>query len=84
VIETANSERDPVAEDAWSTVWLHGNWRYLTSQMTTPAKEMAADHVARWMAEMDAADRCPARAEPEELRWWRRCDDVANVLKEST
>lgn len=57
--------------DAWGSVWLHTDWRYVTKQMTTPAKEYAADCVARDLAGLDAADGVPTRAEPDGLRWWR-------------
>lgn len=57
-------------DEAWGTVWLHADWRYLTKQMSTPEREHAADAVARWMAKLDEADG-EVRTEPEELRWWR-------------
>jgi hypothetical protein len=62
---------DLVADGAWGTVWLHGKWRYLTSQMTTAEREHAADAVARWSAMLAAEDNDPDRSEPEGLRWWR-------------
>jgi hypothetical protein len=58
-------------DDAWGTVWLEGNWRYLTSKMTTPAREHAADAVARWSAALAKTDGEPDRGEPGGLRWWR-------------
>jgi hypothetical protein len=61
---------DP-GDDAWGSVWLHGDWRQLTRQMDTPAREHAAAAVMRWMRALDAVDGRPARPEPEELRWWR-------------
>jgi hypothetical protein len=60
------SHPDPVNDEAWGSVWLHGNWRYLTSRMTTPEREHAADAVARWCAQ-DPDDP----SEPTGLRWWR-------------
>jgi len=60
-----------VEADAWGSVWLHTNWWHVTSQMTTPGAEYAADCVARWMVALDAADGVPTRTEPEDLRWWR-------------
>jgi hypothetical protein len=61
----------PVPGDgAWGAVWLHGNWQYVTSQMTTPEREHAADAVARWSDELARADG-EERQEPEGLRWWR-------------
>ncbi|MFJ7990268.1 hypothetical protein [Streptomyces sp. NPDC096351] len=58
-------------DGAWGSVWLHGNWRYLTSQMTTPEREHAADAVARWSADLARADGEERGREPESLRWWR-------------
>jgi hypothetical protein len=56
---------------AWHSVWLHGNWRYLTKQMTTPEREHAADAVARYGAYLTNEDPDLGPAEPEDLRWWR-------------
>ncbi|MFC8008710.1 hypothetical protein [Streptomyces cinereoruber] len=82
-VEAANQAKDTIAaidqvmagtampgDEAWGTVWLHGNWHYLTSQMTQPEREHAADAVARWsdgLARIDGEER----GEPEGLRWWR-------------
>jgi hypothetical protein len=58
-------EDSGTSDAAWHSVWLHGNWRYLTSQMTTPERERAADAVHRH-------DRKENPDEPElsDLRWW--------------
>ncbi len=64
---------EPLPGDAaWHSVWLHGNWRYLTKNMTTPEREHAADAVARYSAHLtnEDPDLGPA-SEPEDLRWWR-------------
>jgi len=58
-------------DEAWGAVWLHANWRYLTSQMTTPEREHAADAVARWSARLDEFDGAGREGEPDGLRWWR-------------
>lgn len=74
VLDEAEAEADGQAgpgDDAWGTVWLHGNWRYLTSKMTTPEREHAADAVARWSAALHADDPDLEEGEPEGLRWWR-------------
>lgn len=64
---------DPLPGDsAWGTVWLEGNWRYLTSKMSTPEREHAADAVARWSAALHADDPDIEPAEPDGLRWWRQ------------
>ncbi|WP_327300365.1 hypothetical protein [Streptomyces goshikiensis] len=60
-----------LGDEAWGTVWLHSKWRYITSQMTTPERELAADAVARWSAALNAHDGEPTTGEPEGLRWWR-------------
>lgn len=52
---------------AMSSVWLHGKWRWLTRNMTTPEKTAAADAVDRAHAAIKDDDECAAiRAE----RWW--------------
>lgn len=58
-------------DEAWGTVWLHTKWQYLTSQMSTPEREHAADAVARWSAALAKEDNDPDRGEPDGLRWWR-------------
>lgn len=63
---------DPLPGDAaWGSVWLHGNWKWLTKNMTTPDREHAADAVARWSAALAKNDGDLERAEPDGLRWWR-------------
>lgn len=57
-------------DDAWGTVWLHTDWRYVTSKMTTPERECAADAVARWSAKLNEYDG-EGDVELEGLRWWR-------------
>lgn len=51
------------------TVWFHGNWRYLTSRMTTEEKEAFADAVERYSARMNAEDRDLDNLDVG--RWWR-------------
>ncbi|MYV77808.1 hypothetical protein GT352_28325 [Streptomyces sp. SID1046] len=72
VIEEAAEDGKPSPEDAaWGTVWLHSKWEYITRQMTTAERELAADAVARWSAALNAHDGEPTTDEPEGLRWWR-------------
>ncbi|CAM5496087.1 MULTISPECIES: hypothetical protein [Streptomyces] len=72
VIDAAIAGDKPSPGDgAWHTVWLEGKWRWITSRMTTPEREHAADAVARHNAVLAAADNDPDRGEPEGLRWWR-------------
>ncbi|MCX4911861.1 hypothetical protein [Streptomyces sp. NBC_00878] len=56
---------------AWHTVWLEGKWRWVTSKMTTPQREYAADCVAAYCRYLAVRDGDVERAEPEGLRWWR-------------
>ncbi|KFG01573.1 hypothetical protein IQ62_07030 [Streptomyces scabiei] len=63
---------DPLPGDAaWHSVWLHGNWRWLTKNMATPEREHAADAVARYGTHLDSIDGADRSEEPEGLRWWR-------------
>lgn len=50
---------------AMFSVWLHGDWRYLTEQMTTPEKEAAWAAVERRNA---ALNEEPLSGE---WTWWR-------------
>ncbi|MFD8839797.1 hypothetical protein [Streptomyces griseofuscus] len=56
---------------AWHSVWLHGNWRWLTKNMATPEREHAADAVARYGTYLDTIDGADRTEEPDGLRWWR-------------
>ncbi|MFD4921127.1 hypothetical protein ACFWNE_07385 [Streptomyces goshikiensis] len=70
VADTAKAQQ-ALSDEAWGTVWLHSKWQYITSQMTTAERELAADAVARWSAALNAHDGEPTTGEPEGLRWWR-------------
>jgi hypothetical protein len=56
---------------AWHSIWLHGNWRYLTQKMTTLEREYAANCVAEHAVLLASLDGRPGRDEPTDLRWWR-------------
>lgn len=72
VIDAAlQGDKPSPGDGAWHTVWLEGKWRWITSRMTTPEREHAADAVARHNAVLAAADGDPDRGEPSDLRWWR-------------
>ncbi|MCU1613693.1 MAG: hypothetical protein JWO98_1233 [Frankiales bacterium] len=71
VIDAITDDALLPGDAAWGSVWLHGNWRYLTKQMTTPEREHAADAVARWSAALNADDQDLDDGEREGLRWWR-------------
>ncbi|MGW4270782.1 hypothetical protein ACWEGQ_00090 [Streptomyces seoulensis] len=61
------TEGKPLPGDAaWHSVWLHGDWRWLTKNMTTAEREHAADAVARYSAHLE-----PDESEIDGLRWWR-------------
>lgn len=57
---------DPDLDAAMQSVWLHGNWRYLTEQMTTDEREAAALAVERAWAATDDGEDLPS----VNLRWW--------------
>lgn len=56
---------------AWFTVWLEGNWSWVTKKMTTPRREYAADCVAAYCRYLATEDGDLERQEPDGLRWWR-------------
>ena len=61
---------DEDADGAWHSIWLHGKWRWLTSQMTTPQREHAAAAVERHWAAMDDGEDVSREARVD-LWWWR-------------
>ena len=62
---------DTPENGAWHTVWLEGKWRWVTSRMTTPQREYAADRVAAYDRYLAHCDSDLGRGELEGLRWWR-------------
>lgn len=60
-----------VESGAWHTVWLEGNWSWVTKKMTAARREYAADCVAAYFRYLAAVDGDLERGEPEGLRWWR-------------
>jgi hypothetical protein len=66
VIDSVTEGQPLPGDAAWHSVWLHGNWRYLTKNMTTPEREHAADAVQRYSAHLE-----PDEPEIDDLRWWR-------------
>lgn len=58
--------RRHVLDGACHSVWLHGDWYWLTRQMTTPEKEAFADAVDRFSATLE-----PDEPGPVTDRWWR-------------
>lgn len=71
VIDRVTAGETTPADGAWGTVWLEGNWRWITSKMTTEQREYAADCVARWSDGLAKQDGDLERGEPADLRWWR-------------
>lgn len=53
-------------DSAMQSVWLHGNWRFLTSKMTSEEREAAAAAVERYHVAMDPV----GPFDPSGLRWW--------------
>ena len=70
-ILTASRGDEPTPlEAAMHSVWLHGNWRWLTRNMTTEQREAAADAVQRYSDWMDRDDG-ELGSNVLDLRWWR-------------
>ncbi|MFJ4306396.1 hypothetical protein [Streptomyces pseudovenezuelae] len=59
-----------VADAAWHSVWLHGDWRTLTRNMSTVERNHAADAVARHSRQLALQDGNLTHTEPQNLRWW--------------
>ncbi|MGW2724779.1 hypothetical protein [Streptomyces sp. NPDC001492] len=59
-----------VADSAWHTVWLHGDWRELTRHMDAGQRTLAADAVARHSRRLALQDGDGSHTEPANLRWW--------------
>lgn len=59
-------------DSAWASVYSHGKWRYLTSQMTTEERAAAADAVERDWARAEADDPGVTHGVDSRaaLRWW--------------
>lgn len=58
-------------DSAMHSVWLHGDWRWLTQKMTSEEREAAAAAVERYHAVLDATDPDPmGPLDPSGLRWW--------------
>lgn len=66
VIDNIVGDGPVPGDEGWHSVWLHGNWRFLTKHMPTPEKEHAADAVARYSRHLE-----PDEPDLDGLRWWR-------------
>jgi hypothetical protein len=58
-------------DGALHSVWLHGDWRWLTSRMTTEQREAAAEAVERHSAALNADAVDEFVLDGDDLRWWR-------------
>lgn len=65
-IDRITADQPLPGDAAWHSVWLHGNWAWLTKNMTTPEREHAADAVQRYSSHLE-----PDEPEIDGLRWWR-------------
>lgn len=63
-----------VEDAAWGSVYLHSNWRFLTSKMTTDQRTAAAGAVDRDWALAEADDPGLTRGPDSHaaLRWWKQ------------
>ena len=59
-------EPDPL-DAAMHSVWLHGDWRWLTKNMTTEEREAAADAVQRHNTLLNDPELAD---DVLDLRWW--------------
>ncbi|MFD7867992.1 hypothetical protein [Streptomyces sp. NPDC059783] len=66
------TEGQPLPGDAaWHSVWLHGNWSWLSKNMATPEREHAADAIQRYSDHLGSLDGEQRFEELDGLRWWR-------------
>jgi hypothetical protein len=71
-LDVEPDEARRVEDAAWGSVYLHGKWRFLTSQMTAEERSAAADAVDRDWARAEAEDPACTHGPDSraELRWW--------------
>lgn len=62
-------EPDPL-DYAMFTVWLEGNWRWVTKKMTTEAREAAIAAVLRYDAAMKGDEPNEDLLDRSSLAWW--------------
>lgn len=65
--ETADPQPSPL-DGAVHSVWLHGDWCWLTQKMTTDQREAAWEAVKRHSAVLNDGDPAPLS---EGWAWWR-------------
>ncbi|BCK73966.1 hypothetical protein Srufu_079190 (plasmid) [Streptomyces libani subsp. rufus] len=66
VLDAITPDKALPGDAAWHSVWLHGDWRWLTKNMTTAEREHAADAVQRYSTHLE-----PDEPDIDGLRWWR-------------
>lgn len=70
-MDVGPDEARRIEDAAWASIELHGNWRWLTRNMTTEQKTAAADAVERHWDLIEADDPgLTHEASREEVRWW--------------
>lgn len=70
VAEGREAGQPSYLESAMHSVWLHGDWRYLTSKMTAEEREAAAVAVQRYSTWLNRQDPS-LTSEVLDLRWWQ-------------
>lgn len=68
-------------ESAMHSVWLHGNWRWLTQKMTTEEREAAAAAVQRYNDNLHDEPESDVPPPHRSLRWWADDDTTATATK---
>lgn len=68
-------------DGAMHSVWLHGDWRWLTQQMTTEEREAAADAVERHWAVVQDPPPIVTSDALRHLRWWRAPQPAGSVAE---
>lgn len=71
-LDVEPDEARRVENAAWASVYLHGEWRFLTQQMTAEEREAAARAVERDWKRMNADEprQHDMASFREALRWW--------------
>lgn len=70
ILTATRADQPTPLEAAMHSVWLHGNWRWLTRNMTTEQREAAADAVQRYSDHLASQDD-DMTGPVADLRWWR-------------
>lgn len=65
-----------ILDEAWGSVHLHGDWKWLSKNMSTPQRELVADAITRWHERLHADDPDIGGMNQTDLRWWRYDPDV--------